>query len=279
MAARRRPPISTAYGLTSAALTPTTGTAGLGAALGGTRWPPKVPAVPLSNPIPGARRGFHNTPTAVNGPKFTGATPLAGGQATPAAPGIAPVPAAKPAGESGGDEALDSIFAIDSAQLKFRDRNEIAGLAAQQTNDDTDYSESMRRIATQRGQALQNADENANARGLFYSGQLGKRRQQLEAQYKQTEGDAANSYQRAKSGRQGRVDEINRGEPLELEGLRQEALGRALTAKQNEPPPPLDPAADVRAHGVDLSKWTQTIFKNSKGRTVRRDGTGKVVPA
>lgn len=160
----------------------------------------------------------------------------AGAPAAPAAPGVAPVPGAKPPGQGTGP-ALDAQYGIDASQLLFRNTNTVNDLTLAGQRDTTDYQESMRRLAVQRAQALDNANVSANKAGLFYSGQRQKERGRLEAQYRDSEADVSNNYTRAMQDRQEQVNRINESQPLDLESLRQAAIGRGIQAKADAPPP------------------------------------------
>lgn len=184
--------------------------------------------LPTNPGLGGVYSAFRGTPGAAPG--------TAGGPpAAPAAPSVAPTPSANDKPPDG--PALDAQYGTDAASLLFRNANSIADLQKANERERTDFSESMRRLAVQRGQALHNTNEGYNKRGLFFSGQLGKARDTLNTQYDQSASDANKSFTRDIQDRLDQIARIQKSQPLDLEGLRQAAIQRALAAKAAEQPP------------------------------------------
>ena len=126
------------------------------------------------------------------------------------------------------DKSLDSTYFAGVAGLQFKNKNDIADLKLQQGYADTDYNTTLRRLATQQAQATQNNREGMNQKGLFYSGQLGKRQGEIDTGYEDQRYDIGKNYTRGSDARSEAIKRIQAGEPLQIAQLRGEADQRYL---------------------------------------------------
>lgn len=163
---------------------------GLGGALTAFR-PPKP--VYQSNPmLGGALTSFRPRPLA----PAASTTPSAGGGEA------APAPAIKT------PDPRDSIFGFGVNGLIKSNQSQRDALKVQGEQATQDFNTMLQRMAENRANDLLAQNYNANKQGLFYSGQLGKRRDDVEKGYKQREDDARTSYDRANEARAAALDQL-----------------------------------------------------------------------
>lgn len=154
-----------------------------------------------------------------------------GGAATATARGVPAAAAGAPgaaAPQDNPDKSLDSTYFAGVAGLQFQNKNSISDLKLAQGYADTDYQTTLRRMAEQQAQATQNNREGMNKRGLFYSGQLGKRQGEIDKGYEDQRYDIGKNYSRGSDARSEAIKRIQAGEPLQIAGLRGEADQRYL---------------------------------------------------
>lgn len=191
----------------------------------------KLPSVPVVRPgnmlgiperLPGATQ-----PGGAAAPKPSLVAPNVGGALMgPAATATKP--------PDNPDRSLDSTYFAGVAGLQFKNKNDISDLKLQQGYADADYNTTLRRLATQQAQATQNNREGMNQKGLFYSGQLGKRQGEIDTGYEDQRFDIGKNYTRGSDARTEAIKRIQAGEPLQIAQLRGEADQRYLA---NTPPP------------------------------------------
>jgi hypothetical protein len=117
-----------------------------------------------------------------------GAAQGAPGVAPPrAAPQPAPAsPQASPNGDvstPGDVDPRDSTYAAGLAALLGQVQSQRQGVATAEASDQQSYTENLGRIAKNRAASLDNTKTSANHEGLLYSGILGKRQGDVNAQY------------------------------------------------------------------------------------------------
>lgn len=129
------------------------------------------------------------------------------------APAAPPAPAAPATGQVAAPpaQALPATGPVqayrDSDYLTWRagaDRDiaqQRGQLDNEETSDNVARAEAIRRMMTQRPEDLHAADVGANKSGLFYSGQLGKQRGQIEADYVRRQADTNAEYDQRKAAR------------------------------------------------------------------------------
>jgi hypothetical protein len=210
-----------------------------------------------------------------------------------AAPGGgAPASAAAPAIPS----PLDSQYGSDVAGILFGNKNQRDDLSRQQAQGTEDFNTMLARMADARAKDLQAQNYGANREGLFYSGQLGKRRDETNKGYDQQQQDAQTSYSRQQTALQQALDRLgtvsaDSSSPLGYAGTGQAgldianaysgAIGRQAAADQNyippaaAAPPTAAPAAAPRplkiaasaAHGG--AKWVYQQNSNGSWTPIR----------
>jgi hypothetical protein len=180
-------------------------------------------------------------------------------QALAVDPNGKPVAAAPPAPPP---EIRDSAFNAGIASLLGQVQRQRASTDEQGRQSDQDYQTNLSRLAEQRARALTSTNETANQQGLFESGQLGKRRGQVNEGYDQTVGDQTLAHERSAAARAAALNDIgtlraDASSPYgysatgnaqnALYGLLNDAAGRYAAAHYNDPapvpPPPAPPAS------------------------------------
>jgi hypothetical protein len=215
------------------------------------------------------------------------------GAAAPAAAAPAP-PAAAP-------DPRDSTFNTSVAGLLFNNRNQRQDLETQNGQQAEDFNTMLARMADNRAQDLLAQNYAANKQGLFYSGQLGKRRDTVEKGYDQQKQDAQTAYDR---GVQARAEALNRlgtitedpntaiglsgtGEAgLSLADFLNQAVGRQAqqdaggggdTAASAQVGPAAAPAAPAAASSGDVVIRPSASHGGAKW-VYRVGSTGKLIP-
>jgi hypothetical protein len=102
----------------------------------------------------------------------------------------------------------DSEFNSGVAQLLFNTQNQRTDLTQQGAAATEDFNTMLARMADQRAQDLLAQNYAANKQGLFYSGQLTKRRGDVDKGYDQQQSDAQTAYNRAATARQQALDRL-----------------------------------------------------------------------
>jgi hypothetical protein len=227
-------------------------------------WPDgKAHTIPYAQHLRNARQGSsvgpsHQTPQfpapakGVPG-QFTyapgAAAPGGGAPAAPAAPPAVPSP-------------LDSQYGSDVAGILFGNKNQRDDLSRQRSQGTEDFNTMLARMADARAKDLQAQNYQANREGLFYSGQLGKRRDETSKGYDQQQQDAQTSYDRQQTALQQALDRLgtvsaDASSPLGYTGTGQAgldianaysgAIGRRATLDQGYTPPAPAPAPAAAA--------------------------------
>ena len=112
---------------------------------------------------------------------------------SPVAPQAQPGVAAPHAGQSTVDYR-DSSYFEDKAMGNRDVQVGLAQLDAEEQTIGQTRAEALRRLMAQRPEDLQRADQNFNKSGLFYSGQLGKARDDIESGYVRQQADMNAGY-------------------------------------------------------------------------------------
>jgi enamine deaminase RidA (YjgF/YER057c/UK114 family) len=207
--------------------------------LGGVRtsFRPAAPAYKSNPSLGGALTSFRPRPAA---PAAT--APVAPGAAPATAAAAAPPPPAAP-------DPRDSTFNSGVNGLLFNNKNQRADLTHQGEQATTDFNTMLARLAENRANDLLAQNYAANKQGLFYSGQLGKRRDTVDKGYTQQQTDAQTAYDRANAARQTALDRL--GE---------------FTADPNSP----TGYSGTGQAGLDLSD----LLSQAVGRQAGRDANG-----
>lgn len=165
-------------------------------------------------------------------------------QAAQAGQSAAPTPQAPAA-----PDPRDSTFSGGVNQLIFNNTNQRNALVQQGKDAEQDFNTLLTRLADSRAKDLLETNHGANQQGLFYSGQLGKRRDDVSKTYDQQQGDAQSSYDRAKKAREDALAQLG-----------------TITADPNSP---LGYTATGQA-GIDLA----SLFGDAVGRRSATDASG-----
>ncbi len=118
---------------------------------------------------------------------------------------------------------LDSVYSSGVGRLLFQNKTQRDELNTQGQYDDQDFNTMLQRMARQRGIDLLNQNHQANREGLFYSGQLTKRRREVEHDYSEREGDSRRDHDRRVAARAKALQNLgtitaNPGSPLGYSG-------------------------------------------------------------
>lgn len=115
------------------------------------------------------------------------------------APSATATPAAAPAAPA--PSPLDATYGSGVARLLFNNTNQRNQLNTQGGQATEDFNTMLARMADNRAKDLLAQNYQANNEGLLYSGQLGKRRGDVEKGYSQQQSDAQTAYDRAATAR------------------------------------------------------------------------------
>ena len=141
----------------------------------------------------------------------------------------------------------DAAYNSGVAGLIFNNTNQRNDLNAQLSQGTQDFNTMLSRMADARAKDLLSANYAANKQGLFYSGQLGKRRGEIEKGYSQRQSDAQTAYDRQQAALNQALARLGTvvADPnsptgysatgqagLDLANLYNDATGRAATAAQ-----------------------------------------------
>jgi hypothetical protein len=222
-------------------------------------------------------------------------------------PQTPPPAVAAPAANGGGDAGpqaptpFDSQWTTGVAGLFFRNKNQRDDLSKQGEQATQDFNTMLSRMAESRANDLLAQNYAANKQGLFYSGQLGKRRDTVEKGYDQQKQDAQTAYDR---GVQARAEALNRlgtitedpntaiglsgtGEAgLSLADFLNQAVGRQTqqdasgggdTAASAQVGPAAAPAAPAAASSGDVVIRPSASHGGAKW-VYRVGSTGKLIP-
>jgi hypothetical protein len=121
--------------------------------------------------------------------------PAAGG------PGSAGPPAPPP-------DPRDATYNAGVAHLLFNNTNQRNQIGLQGTQATEDFNTMLARMADNRAKDLLSQNHAANHEGLFYSGQLSKRRGDVEKGYSQQQSDAQTAYDRAAAARAAALQQL-----------------------------------------------------------------------
>jgi hypothetical protein len=154
------------------------------------------------------------------------ATPAAGSsqpaQQQPATDSAASVQAAGP------DLQPDAQYYADTAADTFRRNQESARLTAEDTSDEINYREALRRFREQRPKQLRGALENANDAGLAQSTYLSERQADINIQNTRQETDMSGAFTGRKAAREAARQALASGASIEEAGRLAEAAGRRV---------------------------------------------------
>ncbi|HEU4975290.1 MAG TPA: hypothetical protein VFT50_09390 [Baekduia sp.] len=155
---------------------------------------------------------------------------------------------------------FDSNYNADVARLMFNNKQAHGAIDLEGTQDQQDFDTTLARMARARDEDLHSANVGANQEGLFYSGQLTKRRGNIEHDYGDRMSDAQTAFDRRAQARRAALDQLgsfaaDESTPigyaatgqagLDLTDVVNAAIGRRLAANQDAPvdpgPPPPPP--------------------------------------
>jgi hypothetical protein len=203
---------------------------------------------------------------------------------------------------------LDSTYANGVARLLFNNKTQKDQLTQQGDQDKQDIDTALQRMARQRSIDLLNQNHQANREGLFYSGQLTKRRGEVEHDYSDRQGDAQRDYDRRVAARAQALAQLgditaNAGSPLGYVGTgaagldladlyqgavdrqterdHQSLLDQQAAAAAAPPPPDSAPAPAAAAPSSHASGQTKVAASSAHGgaKWVYRLGeSGKWIP-
>ncbi len=131
------------------------------------------------------------------------------------APATATTPPAPPAPSAAGP-VQDPAFLAWQAQRQNEIGQTKAGYDAADRSEGLARAEAIRRLGTQKPTDVRKTSENFNKAGLFYSGQLGRAQDELQANYLQREGDINSRYDAAAEARRAARQALDQGYPLEV---------------------------------------------------------------
>lgn len=149
---------------------------------------------------------------------------------TPGAPGAAAA-AAPQAGAPARTTAQfipDAQYLAEAAQSQFNRQTNLDQLTAQDEAERNQTQEAIRRLMDTAGQQRQTTTQTAAKQGLFYSGQLGKRLGDLEAQVARQRGDVQSAYDTNARAREAARQAILSGAPLDEAAARAAAIERQV---------------------------------------------------
>lgn len=179
--------------------------------------------------------------------KAAGVTPPP--KATPS-PAPTPSPGTPAVAAKTSPDPRDATYWAQRAKLLSQDTQNLAGAEQQQSYEDTDFHEALRRRALQGQKDIQGIREGANREGLAFSGQLGKRQGDYEVGAAQQEGDARQVYERAKAERAPVItalrEALRSGLPVDEAALYAEAVDRQTDRDAANPPSGVDTDAVAR---------------------------------
>lgn len=171
----------------------------------------------------------------------------------------------------------DSTAAAARAQLRFKVSQGLAGSTQESAYDKIDFQEALRRMTEQRPKDEQSTREQANRQGLFYSGQLGKRLDDLATDYARRQGDQQQSYDRREAARVAARRAIESGASIDDAAITAELADRQVAADSSAAdagalaPNPQDPAAASK--GSKLTNNSAVKENGAKG-VIRAQGLG-----
>lgn len=147
-----------------------------------------------------------------------------------------PAPPPAPAGPPAAADPRDSQYGDDVTRLVADNKNAQDDLTQQGQYDTQDHALQGERLARQRAASLVSTNQGANQEGLFYSGQLGKRRGQVEQGFNDQVFDANTAFERAAAARAQQSQRLGSFTPDSSSPLGVTATGGAgldLTAAYN----------------------------------------------
>jgi hypothetical protein len=154
-----------------------------------------------------------------------------------AAPAM-PVAASPPPPAPKVPNPLDSLFGSGVNGLIQSTKNQRDDLTHQGEQSTQDFNTMLARMADNRANDLLATNHAANAQGLFYSGQLGKRRDDVTKGYQQQQDDATTANTRGNTARQEALDRLgtltaDASSPLGYTGTGQAGISLADLAAQS----------------------------------------------
>lgn len=196
--------------------------------------------------------GVRNLPGV---PRNANLTPQVG---HPAAPPAAP----RPAAGGGGPHPIvpDAQYLAEQAQRQFERQQQINAYNAQTKDDQTNTQEAIRRLLGKVGDDRSNISNQANSQGLFYSGQLGKRLGDYQAEVTRQQGDLTTGQSQREAAREAARQAILQGRSIEEAAALAAAADRQVQRDQADAAAGILTAADTSAPAPAV----QTVKPKSK---------------
>lgn len=194
----------------------------------------RSPAVRLRAPNAGFNGGAR-APATVSHPPNAG---FNGGAAAPPATALPPI--GTPAPASPAPIPLDAQYFNDWASEQFKANAQRTQLLSAHDLDVSQRDQSLQQLAERQPVLKQQATDQANARGLLYSGALGNQIGELASKYTQDTGEISNAFGQREADRQLQLRALEDGLPLQrlamelasIDRARQAAADAALLAPQ-----------------------------------------------
>lgn len=180
---------------------------------------PRAPSAPSLANSPLFQQYRHGTPAL----RAAVAPPRPTAPAAPAAPAAGATPPAAPA-----QIIPDAQYLAGLAQKQFERTTAINALNSQTDDDKTTTAEAIRRLLQRVPDERRQISEGANRQGLFYSGQLGKRLGDYQAEVTRQEGDFTGDLGRREAAREAARKAIEAGAPLEQAAMLAAAADRQI---------------------------------------------------
>lgn len=184
--------------------------------------------------------------------------------------------------------ALDSQYASGVARLLYQTKRQRDDLGRQGRDDQADFDTMLHRMARDRATSLQNQNHQANREGLFYSGQLTKRRGDTERQYGEKEQDARTDLDRRATARASALNDLGTvvadpnsplgyrgtgGAAFDLQDMFSSAVGRQLERDQGlQLQRQDDVGAPAAAGGAAGGPGYKVVLKNGRKYHVYNGG-------
>lgn len=127
----------------------------------------------------------------------------------------------------------DAQYLAELAQKQFERTTATNALNSQTDDDKTTTAEAIRRLLQRVPEERQQISQTANRQGLFYSGQLGKRLGDYQAEVTRQEGDFTGDLGRREAAREAARQAIAAGRPIEEAALLAAAADRQIGRDQD----------------------------------------------
>jgi hypothetical protein len=130
----------------------------------------------------------------------------------------------------GASTIQDPSFLAWQAQRQNEINQTKAGYDAADQSESLARAEALRRLGTQKPTDVRKTSESFNKAGLFYSGQLGRAQDDLQANYLQREGDVNSRFDASAASRRAARQALDQGYPLEVAAQLAAAADRKISA-------------------------------------------------